>query len=339
MIDMIGIIGFGISGMLVYLSLIKRGIDPKKIVIFDSDFMGGDLATKYSSTDSNTIWEKTLNALKNYETSDTIFPTLDKNKPTSLLYLPRILQKLIQPYLHNSEVHTQLVKLVSYSSETKEWSINNTFAVSTLFLCLGGVPKTLDIPGSWIPLPIALDKELLKRFVIQNNTYVVFGLSHSGTLVIRNLAELNVKCIAIYKTDTPFQYSKDGHYSGIKQESEEIAKNIEMGLYPTIKLVHHTNITEIARAIHSATAYVACIGFESSQIEILVDGQKMSSLNYSSETARIDSCPNCYGFGMAFPGTTTVNNKVHNDISLSAFQDQIERILSNDSVLKECFQA
>jgi hypothetical protein len=336
---MIGIIGFGISGMIVYLSLLKRGIDPKTILIFDSDFMGGDLATKYSSTDSNTIWEKTLDALKNYEKSLTIFPTLDKNKPTSLLYLPRILQNLTQSFLNTSEVHTQRVKLVSYSSETKIWTIDNTFAVSTLFLCIGGLPKTLDIPGSWIPLSIALDKELLKRFVLQNNTYVVFGLSHSGTLVIRNLAELNTKCVAIYKTDTPFQYSKDGHYSGIKQESEDIARNIENGLYPTIKLVHHTNITEVARAIHSATAYVSCIGFEPSQIEILVDGQKMSSLKYSSETARIDSCPNCYGFGMAFPGTTTVNNKVHNDISLSAFNDQIERILSNDSVLKECFQA
>ena len=319
-----GIVGFGLSGMLTYLELIKSGVSPSNISIFDPDFIGGDLARSYSSIESNTTWKSVIDI---FPEAEDLFPELDKDKTTNILYLPKVLEILCSKTLHLSELYPISVSKLSHSD--KKWRIetfNETYIVDIIYLCQGGQPKSQNIPGKWIPLSIALDKDLLKRYVNPENTYTVFGLSHSGTLILKNLLDLEVHVNAIYKTSTPFQYSRDGFYSGIKQESEKIADSILRGDYPKLKLISATDINSVARAIKKSSTFISAIGFEPRKIEIIVEGSLKNSLIFSAETALIDDCPNCYGFGMAYPSFSV--DKKHNDISFSAFYRQISRIIS-----------
>ena len=82
MADIHAIVGFGISGMLVYLQLIKKGVRPNNIIIFDPDFIGGDLARHYSSINSNTTWSKIVEI---FPEARTIFPDLEPDKITNLI--------------------------------------------------------------------------------------------------------------------------------------------------------------------------------------------------------------------------------------------------------------
>ena len=321
-----GILGFGLSGMLTYLELIKNGVSPSNISIFDPDFIGGDLARSYSSIESNTMWKSVVDI---FPEAEGLFPELDKDKTTNIMYLPKVLEALCSKTLHLSELYPISVGKLTYND--KKWticSLNETYLVDIIYLCQGGQPKSQNIPGKWIPLSIALDKNLLKRYVNPTNTYTVFGLSHSGTLVLKNLLDLEIHVNAIYKTPTPFEYSRDGFYSGIKQESETIADSILRGDYPKLKLISATDINSVARAIKTSSTFISAIGFEPKRIEILVEGLSKNSLNYSPDSALIDECPNCYGFGMAYPSFSIINDKKHNDISFSAFYRQISRIIS-----------
>jgi hypothetical protein len=321
-----GIIGFGLSGMLTYLKLIESGVSPSNILIFDPDFIGGDLARSYSSIESNTIWKSVIDI---FPEAESLFPELDKDKTTNILYLPKVLEALCSKTLNLSELYPTFVSKLTYNCN--KWAIetsNETYLVDIVYLCQGGQPKTQNIPGKWIPLSIALDKDLLKRYVNPVNSYTVFGLSHSGTLILKNLLDLDIHVNAIYKTPMPFQYSRDGFYSGIKQESEKIADSILRGDYLKLKLIRATDIDSVARAIKKSSNFISAIGFEPRRIEIIVEGSSKDSLKYSSETALIDECPNCYGFGMAYPSFSVVNDKKHNDISFSAFYRQISRIIS-----------
>jgi len=321
-----GIIGFGLSGMLTYLKLIKSGVSPSNILIFDPDFIGGDLARSYSSIESNTTWKSVIDI---FPEAESLFPELDKDKTTNILYLPKVLDALSSKTLNLSELYPTFVSKLTYNCN--RWTIetlNENHLVDIVYLCQGGQPKTQNIPGKWIPLSIGLDKELLKRYVNPVNTYTVFGLSHSGTLILKNLLDLDIHVNAIYKTPTPFQYSRDGFYSGIKQESEKIADSILRGDYPKLKLISSTDIDSVARAIKKSSTFISATGFEPRRIEIIVEGSSKDSLKYSSETALIDECPNCYGFGMAYPSFSIINDKKHNDISFSAFYRQISRIIS-----------
>ena len=55
----------------------------------------------------------------------------------------------------------------------------------------------------------------------------------------------------------------------------------------------------------------------------------MDCTKYSELTAQLTDCPSCYGFGMAFPGKTTVDGIIYQDISLPSFQEQIFRCISS----------
>ena len=329
---MLAIIGFGISGMLVYLELLKQGVNPENILIIDRDFSGGDLSTLWSSINSNTVWKQVKDALNSYELCTQVLPKFNNadDSITSLIQLPKILRASVNNTIQQSEIHNTNVCSLSYSSDSKKWSIESPiggFVADRVFLCYGGEPKTIDIPTRCIPLSIALNKDSLKKHVESGATYSVFGTSHSGTLVLKHLVDCGAKAVGIYKTANPFQYARDSLHGGIKQESAQIADDIVAGKYPDITLVNYNDIGKVLRTIQKADACISAIGFRPREISITVDTNKMSSRKYSPATSQIDDCPNLYGFGMAFPGVTVIDGKTYEDISLPSFQQQISRCI------------
>jgi hypothetical protein len=329
---MLAIIGFGISGMVVYLELLKNGVNPSNILIIDRDFSGGDLSTLWYSINSNTVWKQVKDALNSYELCNEVLPKFNNadDSITSLIELPKILRTSVNNSIKESEIRTTFASSLTYSSESKKWSIETpigVFVVDSVFLCYGGEPKTLDIPTRCIPLSIALNKDSLKKHVEPGATYAVFGISHSGTLVLKNLVDCGAKAVGIYKTLKPFQYARDSLHGGIKQESAQIADDIIASKYPDISLVQYNDIGQVLRTIQKADACVCAIGFQPREIPVMVDNNKMSTRKYSPQTSKIDNCPNLYGFGMAFPGVSVLEGKTYEDISLPCFQLQISRCI------------
>lgn len=322
------IIGFGISGMIVFYELMKRNVNPEEVLIFDTDFMGGDLAKYYYDVESNTTWDKMLNAIPE---SQQIYPDLDSAKTTNLLYITNCLQKLISKNAQKAESHIGLVQELVYIKEKNKWIIklqSGKYEASTIFLCQGGIPKQLDIPVKTLPLHIALNKNEIKKHLNTSDSVVVFGLAHSGTIILKNLADAGIKHITgIYKTIQPFEFMRDGHYSGIKQESAEIADAILRGNYPSITLANMNDIATLTRTIRNATVFINAIGFETRPIKIVVEDKEINSKLYNPETAEITEAPNCYGFGMAYPSVSVIGEKTYPDISVAAFQQHISRVL------------
>jgi len=221
-----------------------------------------------------------------------------------------------------TKITAQVTKIEKNSSD--EWVLSygfGTIRCKILFLVNGAKSKQLDLSKPSIPLTIALDKQQLKHHINpEKDIILVFGLSHSGTLVLDNLHNLGVKTIGIYKTETPFVFARDGQYGGIKEASEKIADAILQGKYTNISLVPWNNPIEVHKSIVKSTKCIYSIGFKTEPIQ-------GTSVEYDPNTGKIDTLTNVYGFGIAYPGITILNDKKYVDVSVLSFQEQIRKCL------------
>lgn len=321
-----GIVGFGIAGQLLLLELLQRNNSPEKIIVFDENFLGGALVTHYGEVTSNTPWEKTRRALAEYPMWSA--PILQKGDQTFQLTqcmpvstIARYCLEVARIASLNVEKITTRVKSIQPQPLNGEWSVTHTFGTHTikkLFLCHGAEEKGFELCLPKLPLTIALDKLVLAKHVTKSDSILVFGLAHSGTILLKHLGELEIPTTAVYKTHTPFLYARDGEYDGIKEESATIADDILANKYPSIKLQKFDDTFSLLNAVRKATKVIYATGFTPR----LLDGQPTT---YNPETATLGL--NLFGYGIAFPGITEVNGKKYVDVSVLSFQEQIRRTL------------
>jgi hypothetical protein len=320
------ILGFGISGQLLALEMLKC-VSPEDIVIFDKNFLGGALATDYGTVISNTPWKKTKTALQQYPafSTEAIKEGDSKYPETECMPVGDIANYCLSTALNaarecekiTAEVHN--IQLYNDSFEL-QYPFGKCI-VKTLFICTGAKEKTLDFDFPRIPLSIALDKSQLVRFVnAKKDHIVVFGTAHSGTLVLANLNELGVKTTAIYNGAAPFRFARNGAYDGIKEGSEKIAEAILLQTHSNLTLVSLSDISAVHKHLKKATKAVYCTGFEPQAPRTICH-------TYNAQTAEVDTVPGIYGYGIAFPGKTTVDGKEYVDVSVLSFQEQIQRTL------------
>ena len=322
-----GIVGFGISGQLLVCELLKRGILPKDIVLLDANFLGGSLITEYGSVMSNTQWWKTKKALKEYEPWSTkILDGLDEQiqetQCTPVRQIANACYKVAMEAAKDVEKKVTTVKQIQISDAG--WTLIHLFGmlnVHKLFICPGGYPKTLNVDLPQIPLSIALHKQKLGNIISKEDTIVVFGTSHSGTICLDNLHSLGVRAIGVYKKSLPFTFADEGAYDGLKEDSAKVAKKILEGNYTNTVLVSWSDPLKLHRFLKSATKSICAIGF-----------QKASDFcaeytEYDPATGKISGAKNMYGFGMAYPGVSIVNDQSYVDVSVLSFQEQIQRCL------------
>jgi len=184
-------------------------------------------------------------------------------------------------------------------------------------------------PIQTIPLPTALNATQLSSLVSSDDSILVFGTSHSGTLVLKNLLNAGVKNItAIYKSDEPFYFARDGHSEGIKQESAAIADDILSGIYGecTPRLINYTDFASLYRTLHTATAIVYATGFETPKMSYYKNGLE-KPLHWDCMTGTFKDTPgNVWGFGIAYPQMyKDAAGVCHPDIGFAGFIDAITR--------------
>jgi hypothetical protein len=325
------ILGCGAAGILVCLELLSKGIDPSTITIIDTFFDGGALLRSWGAIYSNTTAQQIIDTLQEYDAvQGHVKAFAEKNVPTQRVLLTEIghlLQKSIQSFPDSIRLIQDTCQRIEQSQSG--WILHcksTTVSSDIVFVCQGGCQKQFDAGKPCIPLDVALDSSRLSRYVQAGQRVVVFGLAHSGTLVLKSLLQLKCSVSAIYKGKTPFLFARDGHYDGIKEESAEIADEIVKSCPSHLELISASDFPKIIKSVQRADWIVPTIGFEASPIQIRNEGNEcISYLKYSSETAELQD--NLYGFGLAYPGETVLEDGIHKDVSLPSFKAQIQRCL------------
>jgi len=316
------IVGNGAAGLLFLWHLQKsQQVQPNDVIIVDPHHDGGDLQRRWATVRSNTIWNQTLEV---FDLSGSSVPAawkeLDPTQPTALQHSISLLRHMTRDFTSQCELVHGFVDQIEKQADGKLWSVTLTdksnYTVPIVILAHGSEPKQLLLPIPSIPLECALHKERLQTYVNTNSRVILFGTSHSGTLIMRNLHELGVQTTAFYNTTKPFYYARDGEYDGIKQDSAEIADAIMANTYPKLQSNHVTDTAQVIKASRKADWVIYATGFKArSNIKV--------NLAYDGKTGAITDSPGLWGFGIAFPNKA--DDDINWDVSIPSFHSHIQK--------------
>ena len=319
----ITIIGYGITGMLLLAILNQQNIDLSRICIIDPHFDGGALMREYGDVLSNTPLCKAVDALKLIN-PEYVLPEwcsqYNLNSITPLFVLAHLIKDFTNHILQKVDTYETMVKSLEYRNT---WNIKTddesiSIESSTIYLCQGSNAKKLKCNIPSIPLHIALNKSMLKKYVQPTDKIIVFGTSHSGTLVLENLETLGIETKAIHKNKSPFLFAKDGDYDGLKEEAERIANSILKDEYKHIELIHMNHIDKIIKYTKTCNWCIYAIGFEASKISCNIDLSK-----YDNTSGKILNTESAYGFGIAYPSLAP--DSIHVDVGVLSFVEHIQK--------------
>ena len=328
------IVGGGLSGI-ISICVIYNRFPSNTILWIDKDnFNGGDLSL-YPEVYANTPIKTMIKFFS--ELYDMINITkersiIDVSEPDSwctlgvyhkdLLKLSSLLLKLNNVSFINDNVNEikridNLWKLQCINgNESEDY---NEYVCDKIVLATGCNQKTLIYDTPAIPIYNALNIhkliELDNNKNITNKKIVVFGNSHSGILILKNLVDMkckNISCVYKRHICIPY-YNKNTNTIEINEQTglrgialEWVNKNI----YPTnktnIQFIKYDN-DNLQTIINEADYLIYAIGLEQRQIPIIntcpneQDKTKICYKNiaYNPHTGLI--CENIYGIGVAFP--------------------------------------
>lgn len=305
------IIGYGITGMLLLMAAEQQNIPPEHICVIDPYFDGGDLQRIWPHVKSNTPWSKVVAALQLLNPTwkcPPAFSSIQPHETTPVSFLVKCIRQSISSYFQKCKKLQDTA--CSIEKNTSGWTITcSKEKINAHLLCVTTGMKakefSCDIPQ--IPLSVALNKGTLQTYLTPSDSVVVFGTSHSGTLVLSNLEECHIQTTALYKHAQPFYFDRDGHYDGIKEDSAIIADAILQDKYKYITLLSLQDIPRLIKTIRSATWCISAIGFQP---------------NHHLATNLEDST--LWKLGAAFPPTAP--DGIHKDVSVLIFAQQVQKV-------------
>ena len=335
------IIGAGASGILLSLLLHQSRMATSDFCIIDPYFDGGDLQRKWPNVISNTPWSATTDAFRRCLPSIEL-PAWSKEipseKPTPLSTVAKLLRELFHSFQFQTVRGT--VQRATWKPENGAWTVYvqsgtgiSELNCERLLFTQGSIPKQYDIPIPSIPLDVALDAARLKTYVTPADSVIVLGTNHSGTLVLKNLADAGLKAVTgVYKNSKPFIWARDGEYEGLKLDAATIADSILAGQYPTIRLISYSDVSQMVKATRGATWIVYAAGFtRDTTIRVTNDTEDVSIAEYDASTGVLKNVPNAWGFGIAYPSQAP--DGVHYDVGISSFLEhfytQIPRVTAH----------
>jgi len=325
------IIGAGVAGLLLVL-LLQTHIPSEQITIIDPHFDGGDLVRKWPNVVSNTPLKAAINAFNIFSPSTTLpawVSELDSEQPTSLATLGRLIRETV----NLSAVNRIQATVTDANWLHNAWQIQYTSAGSsatisadTLLLATGGEPKDMDLPIPSIPLDVALDSNRLNSYILPDQRVVIFGTSHSGTLVIKNVLDYPVKSVvAIYKGSKPFIWARDGEYDGLKLEAALLADSYVAATAPTkLSLVPLSDFKGVIKATRKADWVIYATGFNQRfTFPVRDQSVPINMVHYERTTGKILSLPNAWGFGLSHPSQAP--DGIHFDVGIFSFMEHISK--------------
>lgn len=337
--NVFGLVGLGPAGC-IFLGCLP----PEKlaqVIVFESGCIGGDLARHWGSVLANiprSIIEPALRSVPAWK--DARMELLERygsNECPQLADAAQQIRALVTPLL--TAVTLRSTHVTRVQQEHAGWSLcaedGTSYTVAKLILATGAAPRTMDIPKAHIPLEIALSEVRLREYLGSDacrKRFVVFGTSHSGTLILRNLRAVGCAgnhVTAVFKSPRPFYLARDGHTEGLKAESAEIADAIRRGDWgaATPQLVSAENMEALLRAVLEADYCVYATGFR-------VRVPPMFDMRGAPLAAKHDPvtgaiAPGVWGFGIGFPSQYKTNlGTLAADVGFAAFAAHIQANLA-----------
>jgi hypothetical protein len=323
------VVGLGPAGC-IFLACLPPEKLHTGIIAIERACVGGDLARLYGNVVANltrTEMETAFQKVPAWATLQT-FRHFEKYAPHQCPLLSDVclqLRECMAPILAKITVRFAEVEKIQRTDNLWRISLKKEqLQTSKLIVCTGATPTQFDLPKSVIPLEIALSLPDLRQFIHPSHRIAVFGSSHSGTIVLRNIKDCGCENVtAFYKDPTPFRWARDGDPEGLKQESAVIADEIVAGAWgsKTPTLVHSSNMGSVLRHVMSADYVVYAMGFESRYPAI-----EGATFRHDSQTGAL--CEGAWGFGIGFPAMyKTPSGTMAPDVGFGQFADHIVKCL------------
>jgi cation diffusion facilitator CzcD-associated flavoprotein CzcO len=304
------VVGAGPAGIAAVGKLIDHGVNPSAILWIDPHFKVGDLGTLWQNVSSNTSVARFLDFLHNAAS----FSWHQAPDQFPLRHLPPdetcILHEIVGPLQWVSDNLRQQVMCVQANIKRMDlskrlWTLASDtehFRAHNVILATGAVPCSLNYAGvDVLPFDVAIDKERLAKTIHTENTYGVFGSSHSAIIIVRHLVELGVKkIINFYRS--PCRYAIDmGDWilfdnTGLKGATAAWARDNIDGELPKNLVRYNTSEHHIARYLPECDKVIYAVGFERRNTLVLGDYEHV---NYNPHVGIIG--PGLFGFGIAYP--------------------------------------
>jgi hypothetical protein len=155
---------------------------------------------------------------------------------------------------------------------------------------------------------------------------MVFGLNHSGTLVLANVGKLCSRVYGVYKGEKPFIFARDDEYDGIKQESAVIADSILAGGISNCTLLSLTkDKAAVDRIIKYCDYVVYCVGFKQKGLVVKKNDFLVGLAEYNPKTALLLQGETIWCYGAGFPNSTDYKGIVRYDVGIPSFVDYMLR--------------
>ena len=315
----LAIVGLGPAGIFTLASL-PEDLLPETLIL-ERSCIGGDLSSQYGSVIANITKQDFVTIFKMIpKWANQSFVELDAyqdNDAPKLADVCKILRRLAKPDIQKAHLHTTaLSNLVEIDNGWKLVTPKETYQAKKVILCLGATPKTMDMPLLSIPLPIALAQDQLSHVVAPTDTIVVFGTSHSGTLILNNLKQLGCQNVyAVYRGKTPVQ---EGLKLGAAVIAQEIQNKQWGELTPTF--INYDDFAKIYRVLSKANAVIYAIGFEPRTFTYTNRDGTCGPLTTDT--------PGVYGFGIGRPRPTNTSDGIGFEAFIQAIQAELPGILS-----------
>lgn len=304
------VIGAGPAGIAAVGKLIDSDVSPKSILWIDPHFGCGDLGMLWRNVSSNTTVQRFLDFLQDadafaYDTAPIDFH-LNHLAKGETCTLSEIADPLMWVSRHlEQQVVTEKTMIHSMGLAERTWTLNaesKRYKAKNVILATGAVPSSLNYPGlEVVPFEIAIDKERLANYVNKNETYGVFGSSHSAIIIVRYLVNLGVKkVINFYRS--PCRYAIDlGDWilfdnTGLKGQTAVWARENIDGVLPSNLVRYNTSEPNIARYLPECDKVVYAVGFERRNNIVIGDYEQA---NYNPHSGIIG--PGLFGLGIAYP--------------------------------------
>lgn len=304
------VVGAGPAGIAALGKLLDAGVSGSDILWLDPHFNAGDLGQLWRNVSSNTKVQRFLDFLHavesfSYKKAKVDFP---------LNHLPAdstcCLNEIVEPLLWVTQglmklVHTEKAMIHRMALTERTWRLDadsNRFKAKNVILATGALPSSLNYPGvDVVPFEIAIDKERLANTVDKNQTYAVFGSSHSAIIIVRYLVELGVKkIINFYRS--PCRYAIDmGNWilfdnTGLKGQTASWARENIDGVLPANLVRYNTNESNIALFLPECDKVIYAVGFEQRKNIVIGDYEHA---DYNPHVGIIG--PGLFGLGIAYP--------------------------------------
>lgn len=303
------VVGAGPAGILAVGRLLDAGVPPDTILWLDPEFAVGDFGQCWHTVPSNTrvaLFTKFLTSTMSFDYAHCpkalTLTHLNENDTCLLAEVAKPLQWVTQKLCER--VAHQKCTVHSLQQLAGKWFLTTTtenIFSNNVILAIGSIPKTLhyDAQPNEIALNVALNPSMLKNTVKAGDHVAVFGASHSGVLVMKNLLDAGCRVTNFYRAPLRYALYQPDHIiydnTGLKGSAAHWAKEHLQG-QKIENLTRHYLIDDLAeQTLQFCDHVVYATGFLTRHLP----SPDIDCRKYDAHTGII--APGLFGLGIAYP--------------------------------------